>query len=215
MILSWKKEMIHMKLKTLEFACFLALILSVCLSLLSFEENCKDVRADCLRFHIIANSDSTEDQELKLKVRDDLLENTAVLFEKAESKSEALELCRNNEDVIKEYVQKVIKEHGYNYTVEVKTGKAFFPTRTYEKYTLPAGKYDALKVIIGEGEGKNWWCVMFPSLCLPTSVKKNNISDVLTEEEINLIEKNPKYEIRFWIVEKIQKLKNNRIDTKS
>lgn len=203
-----------MNFKRLEAAVFLAFTLAIVLSLTNFEKDCQSVRDSCFRLHIIANSDSEEDQSLKLKVRDGLLSGTADIFEKAESKKEALSLALTNKDKIKKAAEDIIKKEGYSYTVRIDTKKTYFPTRTYEKYTLPAGKYDALRVIIGEGGGKNWWCVMFPSLCLPASVKKDKLTDLLTENEIKLIEKNPRYEIRFWIVEQIEKLKNNKIDTK-
>ena len=199
-----------MKLKRLEAAAFLAFALVVILSVANFENKCQGIRDNCFRLHIIANSDREEDQSLKLKVRDELLKSTAHIFENAKNKDEALSLALTNADKIKETAESVIKKQGYCYTVQIDTAKAYFPTRTYEKYTLPAGKYDALRVIIGEGKGKNWWCVMFPSLCLPASMKKDKLSDVLTEKEIELIEKNPRYEIRFWIVEQIQKLKSNK-----
>ena len=204
-----------MKLKTIELAALSAFFILLAFSVMSFESDCSDVREDCFRLHIIANSDSEEDQRLKLQVRDGILKNTAELFSGAGSKKDAMEICRSEEDTIKKYAERVISREGYGYEIRIETGKAYFPTRTYEKYTLPAGEYDALKIIIGKGEGENWWCVMFPSLCLPTFMKTDGLSDVLAEDEIKLIEKNPKYEIRFWIVEKIQKLKNNKINTKS
>ena len=204
-----------MKLKTIEAASLLAFFTLLIFSLLSFENDCKDIREDCFRLHIIANSDTEKDQRLKLHVRDSILRDTAKLFSKAKDKNEAIELCKKEEKAIRKYAEDAINKMGYDYDVRIETAKTFFPTRTYEKYTLPAGKYDALKIIIGEGKGKNWWCVMFPSLCLPTFIKRDKLSDVLNEDEIRLIEKNPKYEIRFWIVEKIQKLKNNKNDTQS
>lgn len=202
-----------MKLKRIEIASFLAFFSLLLFSLVTFEDDCKSLREDCFRLHIIANSDSAEDQKLKIQVRDSLLKKTSNLFASAKTKKEAIEICENNSEIIKEYAENTIKELGYGYTVKTEIAKAYFPTRTYEKYTLPAGKYDSLKIIIGEGKGKNWWCVMFPSLCIPAFMKREKLSDVLTEDEIKLMEKNPKYEIRFWIVEKLQKLKNNKIDT--
>lgn len=196
-----------MKLKNIEIAAFFAFTALLLFSLITFEDSCESVRNNCFRLHIIANSDSREDQQLKLSVRDSILKDTAYIFEKANNKNDAIRLCKENINEILNISKKVIKENGYDYSVNVEVKETYFPTRTYEKYTLPAGKYDALRIIIGEAKGKNWWCVMFPSLCLPAAKKKTELSDVLSSKEIHLIESKPKYEIRFWIVEKIESMK--------
>lgn len=197
-------------LKRIEIAAFLAFSAVIAFSLITFEGDCESVRESCFRLHIIANSNTDEDQSLKLLVRDSVLQNTKDIFNSAQNKDEAVLLCKENISEIEKISNSVIKENGYDYKIKIEVGKSFFPTRTYENYTLPAGKYDALRIIIGNGEGKNWWCVMFPSLCLPAAKKKNSLSDVLTKDEIALIESNPKYEIRFWIIEKIESLKSNK-----
>lgn len=114
-----------------------------------------------------------------------------------------------NLDKIEEAAQATVFENGFDYSVKVEVGKSRFPTKTYEQFTLPAGVYDAVRVIIGSGNGKNWWCVMFPSLCLPAAKKDNEVQDVFSKEALKVITANPKYEIRFWVVEKIEQVKEH------
>lgn len=199
-----------MKKKTvLEIAAFFAFTAVCLLSLVSFETDCKEVRNACLRLHVIANSDSEADQALKLKVRDSVLETARGYLEDAETKRQAQMAVLQNLDKIEEAAQATVFENGFDYSVKVEVGKSRFPTKTYEQFTLPAGVYDAVRVIIGSGNGKNWWCVMFPSLCLPAAKKDNEVQDVFSKEALKVITANPKYEIRFWVVEKIEQVKEH------
>lgn len=135
-----------------------------------------------IRFHVIANSDSSEDQDLKLKVRDSILKEIGPKLEISNSKEESEDIIRSNFDIIKTSAEKEIINYGKNYEVTVVLGKSPFPTKMYSTIALPAGEYDALKVIIGEGEGKNWWCVMFPPLCFIDITKGVTSND--TEERL-------------------------------
>ena len=122
------------------------------------------VKTDTLRLHIIANSDSDFDQELKLRVRDRVLEYTGKLFAEASGKTEAEALAKYSANDIKAAAEEVIAESGANYSVSVEITNMWFETRSYDGFTLPAGDYDAVRIIIGAGEGHNWWCVMYPMI---------------------------------------------------
>ncbi len=119
-----------------------------------------------LRLHIVANSDNDNDQELKLQVRDKVLQIMNTRFNGVSSASEAQRIARAEIDLIRQSAQEEIHYRGYDYPVQVYVGEYEFPTKAYGDLVLPQGKYDALKVVIGEGDGKNWWCVLFPPLCL-------------------------------------------------
>ncbi len=195
-----------MKARLIEISVFLSLFVCI-ISCVSFENDCEDIRQSVLRLHVVASSDTTEDQQLKLKVRDALLEKGADIFTENDSLIMAEEKVKNSLDVLKETAESTVRESGYTYPVDVELTKSYFPTRQYENITLPAGSYNAVKVIIGEGEGKNWWCVMFPPLCLPAaSENEAKLSDVLNEKGMDIVTGEKKYEVRFWIVEKYQEL---------
>ncbi len=196
-----------MKLKLVEIALFLSLFISV-ISCLSFENDCDSIRGKVLRLHVIANSDKKVDQELKLKVRDSILFESEEIFTHAESLVTAEKEMVKTLPKIEECAEKAVQNEGFSYDVTVKFEPSYFPTRTYENVTLPAGFYKSLKVIIGEGEGKNWWCVLFPPMCLSAAMKEEEVlSTVLSEDELSLVSSKPKYEVRFWIVEKLQEFK--------
>lgn len=179
--------------------------LTVLLSVLTFQQTGDTVRAGVLRLHVIAHSDAPEDQQLKLAVRDALLKKGKSLAA-AETKQAAEESLADALPDYRETARQVIAAHGYDYDVTVSLSPAFFPTRTYGDVTLPAGTYDALRVVIGDGKGQNWWCVMFPPLCLPAAQDSTALEDVLNEDACQLVSSSPRYELRFWIVEQWEKL---------
>ena len=184
------------------------LIISMVLSYtVPFIEASESISDEVFRLHILANSNSEADQQLKLKVRDEILISGENLFKECSSVEEAIKICSENLDFFEQAAQKCIAENGAAYTVKATVDKEYFNTREYEKITLPSGIYNALKIEIGEAKGKNWWCVMFPAICLP-SVSEDEINEVLSEEEIKLINSNNKYEIRFKIVEIYEKIKS-------
>lgn len=171
----------------LVYACS---ILSACSS--KYSE--KDISDKLIRFHVVANSDSPEDQALKLEVRDRVLEDIGPKLRAYESKKDSEEFLSKNINYIKETAQKQVYEGGKNYSVSVVLGRSWFPAKVYSDIALPAGEYDALKIIIGSGEGKNWWCVMFPPLCfidithgITDDVTEEELRKVLNEEEYNSI----------------------------
>lgn len=178
-------------------------------SFTSFANECDEIRQSVLRLHILANSDSKEDQALKLKVRDAVLKEGSDIFNNASDRETAQQRIEKNSDRLVAIAKRVIEENGYDYDVQIKFSNEFFNTRTYDDVTLPAGMYDAVRILIGSGEGKNWWCVMFPPMCLPAAESSAQIDDVLTENEVKIVKSNPEYEVRFKIVEVFEKIKNS------
>ena len=186
-------------------ALCVALIITVLASVLPFEASCQEIREDVFRLHILANSDSEEDQNLKLKVRDEVLKYTENLYKNSNSKSEAEKLTLENLQSIANIAKKEIVNNGYDYDVTCQISDVYFNTRTYEKVTMPSGTYRALQIKIGKAQGKNWWCVMYPSLCIGSCTNYNELSDKLDNKEYNLLV-NEKTEYKFKIVEYYEKL---------
>ena len=196
------------------FVILILLSLFILISAISYVDAVSNNIADSVfRLHVIANSNSKEDQELKLKVRDELLSYMNIISKDSTSKQEAMQIANEHKEEFTQIAEKVIKENGYNYTVNVQIGKADFPTKYYGDITLPAGTYDALKVQIGEAKGHNWWCVMFPPLCfvdVSTGIvpdnSKQELKQSLDNEEYDLISKTDNNEIsfKFKIVELFQ-----------
>ncbi|MCL2106322.1 MAG: stage II sporulation protein R [Oscillospiraceae bacterium] len=172
-------------------------------SLFSFQARCAGIRKEVLRLHVIANSDGEADQAAKLAVRDALLLEGAGLFDGSVTAGEAEKALAPRLDALVACARRVLRERGLDYPVRIEAGTEYFNTRTYEGITLPAGRYQALRVVLGDGKGLNWWCVMFPPLCLPAAAPRKRVSmdAVLTNGQLRLVESNPKYEIRFRIVE--------------
>ena len=111
-------------------------------------------------------------------------------------------------DVLRYTAEETINNLGFSYDVKIEVARSYFPTKTYGELTLPAGYYKAVRVIIGEGKGKNWWCIMFPPLCLPAVTDREDIiDDFLTDKEMQIVTSDPKYEVRFWLVEKYYEVK--------
>ena len=166
----------------------------------------QDMLADkMLRLHVLANSDSPEDQALKLQVRDSVLEEAASLTGDALLVSEAADRLRENLPALEGAALQVVAAGGYSYPVAVTVEACWFPTRQYEGFSLPAGEYEALRVIIGEGAGQNWWCVVFPPLCMASSTEDLGQAAAaagLSEEEVFLIlEEREDYVIKFRAME--------------
>lgn len=176
-------------------------IISVLCSFVSFSGKCEDISDKILRLHIIANSDSFEDQNLKLKVRDRILKDFGVEIANVHNMNDAEILARENLEKIKLSAQDEISRNGFDYKVNVELINMHFNTRVYTDVTLPAGNYDALRVTIGEAKGKNWWCVMFPPMCIPAAEEKREISEVLNESESKIVTNFGDYKIEFKIVE--------------
>ena len=156
------------------------------------------------RLHVIANSDSNEDQELKYKVRDAVLEYMNSITEDCSSKEKAIQIAKDHEDEFYKVAKQTIEENGYDYSVNIKIGNFSFPTKTYGDISLPAGNYDALRIEIGNASGQNWWCVMFPPLCfvdvssgVVPDESKEIMQDNLSTEEYTLISDSDSSDVKF------------------
>ena len=185
-----------------------ALILSLMVSICGFSGECNEIRQRVLRLHVLANSDSKEDQELKLKVRDRVVEVAAGLFDTARNESEALKLAEESLDSIEAAAQQCVYDEGYTYRVNAELVDMYFTTRRYDTVTLPAGVYDALRVTIGEGKGQNWWCVVFPPMCVFAATDASELSDVLEPGQEKIVTKPQKYEFRLKVVEIFEEIAN-------
>lgn len=148
------------------------------------------------RLHILANSDSTKDQNIKLMLKNYILENTQDIIG-GKTLDEAIENAKNNTKEITDMCNEYLKSKGFDYKVKVNVVKEYFKTRVYDDFTLPAGKYNSLKIEIGEGKGHNWWCIVFPSVCL--SACTESMGDYLTDDEMSLVSNT--YSPKFKIVE--------------
>ena len=157
-----------------------------------------------IRLHVLANSDTDEDQSLKLKVRDEVISKLKPLFDENGDISAARNVIEESIPEIKKCAEDVIKKNGYSYSVNVSLGKSDFPTKSYGDLVLPAGSYDALKVEIGAAEGHNWWCVLYPNMCFQGSMyevidekAETSLQEVLTQEEYDSIIEDSDYKIQF------------------
>lgn len=156
-----------------------------------------DLSKNLLRLHIIANSDSKEDQELKYKVRDNIINYMNSICANINSKEEALSILNGHLDDFRQIALNTIKENGFNYDVSVEISNVYFPTKNYGDISLPEGNYDALRIKIGNSNGHNWWCVMFPPLCfvditsgIVPDESKSYMKENLSDEEYNLLTSN-------------------------
>ena len=176
----------------------------------------EDIAQSVFRLHVIANSDSKEDQDLKYKVRDKVLEYMNEISMDCSSKEEVILLAKEHKEEFKKIAEDVIKENGYDYTVNISIGNFDFPTKTYGDISLPAGEYDALRIEIGEAKGQNWWCVMFPPLCfvdvssgIVPDESKEELKENLNDEEYAVISETDdnKINFKFKLIEFFQNLR--------
>ena len=171
----------------------------------------RDIYDTVVRLHVLANSDTEEDQALKLKVRDGVLEAAAPLVGDCTTQAEAIEVLTAHLPELESAALAVIESEGYEYPVTVLLGEEDYPTRTYESCAFPAGTYVSLRVLIGSGEGQNWWCCLFPPLCLSAATAKQDNEDAfiqvgLTKDQYGIITETgkTKYKIRFKILEVVE-----------
>ena len=172
---------------------------------ISYAQNISNDIADSVfRLHVIANSDSKEDQDLKYIVRDNLLSYMNKICSNCKTKQEAIDIVTENKDKFEEIAKSTIKERGFSYDVRINIGNFEFPTKNYGDISLPAGLYDALRVEIGEAKGQNWWCVMFPPLCfvdvtsgVVPEESKEVMEENLSEEEFALVSDSSNNELQF------------------
>ncbi len=195
----------------IEASVLVAVIICCIFNITAFSNQCENIRNKMLRMHVIANSNTDADQELKLKVRDAVLLAGEQIFNGSVTAGEAKEKIIPYIGQLTSTAEAVIAENGYDYPVKITVEEEYFKARTYDNsVTLPAGYYTAVKVIIGEGKGKNWWCVMFPPMCLPAAEGECEIEDFLTDDETDIVTQPSKYKFKFKIVEIFESLLNNK-----
>lgn len=155
----------------------------------------EEISEKLIRFHVIANSDEEKDQALKLKVRDEVLKYIQPLLKESKDIDKSREILKKENGNILKIAKAVIEENGYSYEVDSTLSREYFPVKTYGNITLPQGEYEAYRILIGSGEGKNWWCVMFPPICFVDVTKgavayeetEKEMKEVLSDEEYNLV----------------------------
>lgn len=192
----------------------LALLIGISLTLLAglwLEREQSGLADSVLRLHVLANSDSEADQALKLKVRDRVLEEAKAILPQSASADEAAQVLRENLPRLAEAGAQVVAREGYSYPVTAQVRDVWFPTKEYEGFALPAGQYQALRIVIGEGEGQNWWCVVFPPLCLSSTsetVQETARAAGMEEQQVALLTgESEGYVIKFKALELWEKLK--------
>ena len=199
------------------FVVFLLLCIFIFISAISYVNAVStEISNSVFRLHVIANNDSSEDQNLKYLVRDALIEYMNTISSNCSSKEEIISIAKNHKNEFYEIAKKVIYENGYNYSVNINIGNFEFPTKDYGDISLPAGSYDALRVEIGEASGQNWWCVMFPPLCfvdvtsgIVPEESKNIMKENLSEEGYSVISNNESSQIhfKFGLIEMLQNIR--------
>ena len=142
------------------------------------------VKDELIRFHVIANSDSREDQELKLKVRDEVIKYLEPLLKNSKSIEESRKIIKQNNKKVINIAEKVVKDNGYSYNVQTELSRENFPEKVYGKIVLPQGEYEAYRILIGDASGQNWWCVMFPPLCF-IDVTKGKVEEDKSKEVLD------------------------------
>ena len=211
--------------KKLSFIFIIIILLLIYVFLLSFDyvkSVSNNLSNNVFRLHIIANSDSSEDQSLKLKIRDNIISYMNDLTSNYSNKKEVLTSVSNNINTFKEIALNTIKENGYNYDVNIEIGNFYFPTKSYGDISFPAGNYDTLKIEVGKAVGQNWWCVLFPPLCFINSStgivaddSKNTLKENVNSEGYKIISEGNNEEsnesdikIKFKIIEFFNNLVN-------
>lgn len=180
-------------------------LLILCLSILPVHGETR-LYENVLRLHVLANSDSEEDQALKLKVRDAVLAEAQPILSPCRSRDEAIEAVIAHTADLELAARKAVSDAGRNDSVRIELNEEVYPTKEYEAYCFPSGSYVSLRVILGDGEGQNWWCVLFPPLCLASATQKNEdacIAVGLTGDQYRIITEtdSPTYSVRFRILE--------------
>lgn len=182
-----------------------ALVLCLILSLCQLHGTFEGVRESVVRLHILANSDSEEDQALKLKVRDAVLAASADWSQTADTAEEALALAESRLSELESVARHTIIAEGYDYPVTAEVCRMYFTTRQYDTVTLPAGIYDAVRLSIGKAEGQNWWCVMYPPLCVGAATDRREAASLWSNSQRELVQGGDRYVVRFKIAEWAQK----------
>lgn len=185
------------------------IILGIAQPVVAAVKTSEDISNKVFRLHILANSNSTEDQNTKLMLKNFILENSKDVIG-GKTLDEAISNAKNNRKEITEMCNEYLKSIGIDYKVVVSVVKEYFKTRVYDDFTLPAGKYNSLKIELGEAKGHNWWCIVFPSVCLSACTESMN--DYLNEDEMKLVSNtySPKFKVVEIYESAKEKIKNMR-----
>ena len=194
-------------MKKWHVSLMLSLALVALLTLAGFDVRCDAIRAGVLRLHILANSDSAADQALKLAVRDGILAECGALFAEVDDVDAAILQAEANLPALQAAARRALDAQGSGQSVAVRLAPADFETRTYDDVTLPAGEYMAVEVVLGAGKGHNWWCVCYPNLCIPAASQTTEVGRALDTSEAEIVTNAERYEVRFWLVDCYQRLK--------
>lgn len=189
-----------MKINKLQLSLIIAMIITLTYSVVA-TNTFESTQSKVFRFHVLANSDTDYDQELKLKVKDEVFAYTTNLTKDLQNNIQASQVISQNLEEINEIATDVIKQNGYNYAVNSEITNEYYTTRVYDDFSLPAGYYDGLKINIGNAEGQNWWCVLFPPLCSSVATKD------LTEDDVDFITSQD-YEYRFKFIDTLAEIKH-------
>ena len=214
-----KRTFFRSKLKTTLLIMFLLFVYVLIAASSYTKAVCTDIANNVFRLHVIANSDSEEDQNLKYIVRDSILSYVNGILENINNKEDVALTINNHIDEIKNIAQQAVYNEGFTYDVEIEVGNFKFPTKTYGNISFPPGLYDALRVKIGNASGKNWWCVMFPPLCfvdvssgiVPEDSKELMESNLSSEDYALVSSSKNTTKIKFKVVEVLQNLTINGI----
>ena len=182
-------------LRAWEIAALMALSLTLCAGTWA-QTRQQTISSALVRLHVIADSDAAEEQAIKLEVRDAVLAYLTPVLEEAENQQQARQIIRDNLEGIAQAAVSAARGR----QVSVILSRESYPTREYEGFTLPAGRYESLRVILGQGQGKNWWCVVFPPLCL-SAAESEKVQDVLNGEDLSIVTEEEGYVLRFRLVE--------------
>ena len=175
-----------------------------------------EVYDSVLRLHVLANSDSEEDQALKLKVRDSILNTATPIIKDCNTREDAANAISNATPTLLAAARETIEQAGFDYDVEIELSEESYPTKNYESFCFPRGEYLSLRVLIGDASGANWWCVLFPPLCLSAATDTETAEDAfiavgLTDDQYKIITEtdSAKYQVRFKILETIEDTKKD------
>ncbi|BED93023.1 MAG: stage II sporulation protein R [Candidatus Paraimprobicoccus trichonymphae] len=186
----------------LERSIFSGFVISILLVFIGFSRDCDNISKSILRLHIIANSNNEEDQNLKLKIRDKILEESSNYFsESVNDLVSAEKAIENNISNLKNSIEIEVLRHGFDQSVKIEIKNMYFNTCKYNDIILPAGFYDAIRITLGKGSGRNWFCVMFPAICISFSSQKSNMESILTFKELNIVKNKGRFKIKFKIIE--------------
>lgn len=204
----WKKS--WPRLRRWELALLLGIAAALLLGLW-LEREQSDLADSVLRLHVLANSDSEADQALKLKVRDEVLTAAGSILPGGASVEEAARILEENLSLLAAAGAEAVAREGYDYPVSARLEETWFPTKEYEDFSLPAGRYQALRIVIGEGEGQNWWCVVFPPLCLGSvseTARETALEAGMKEQQVALLTgESEGYVVKFKALELWEQIK--------